>query len=137
MGENAGMTATERAMIDHMRSSDQRRFINLLVRAFERNAKVYPLDQAAQLPDHDVTFDTSIEPELKALFEKNMPTILSMFWPEGFSVVNDGQLKEFAKMIPTSGGPFPIDAETYVTVLKQNGMASFQSAVYSRIEPRR
>lgn len=130
-------TATETAMVQQMRSSEQRRFINLLVRAFERNAKVYPLNQSDNLPDHDVTFDSDIEPELKALFEEHLPTILGMFWPEGFSIVNDGQLKEFAKMLPTKGGPFPIDAETYASVIKQNGMASFQHAVYSRIKPAR
>ncbi len=131
-------TATETAMVQQMRSSEQRRFINLLVRAFERNAKVYPLNQSDKLPDHDVTFDSDIEPELKALFEDHLPTILSMFWPEGFSVVNDKQLTEFAKLIPPSKQlGFSVDADTYASVLKQNGMASFQHAVYSRIKPAR
>lgn len=132
------MTATEAATIDHMRSTEQRRFLYTLISIFERNANVWPMDKTQTLPDHDVTFNTDIEPELKALFEEHLLTIIGMFWPEGFSVVNDGQLAQFAKMIPTTkGGPFPIDAQTYVDVLKQNGMASFQHAIYSRIKPRR
>lgn len=134
---NTEMTAIEAATIDYMRSSEQRRFLHMLIAVFERNATVYPLELAAKLPDHDVTFDSSIEPELKALFEEHLPTILSLCWPEGFSIVNDGQLQQFAKMIPANGGPFPIDAQAYVDVLKDNGMASFQSAIYSRIKSRR